>query len=283
MAKYLMFFIALCLLAPITMTAQEQEQERERPNDSFYDREAVEGREPVKLPYVREADILWSKRIWQNIDLRQTINQPLYFPERPTGNNRSLMQLLEDGIREGEIRAYDVDDDSFREEPLDPETLFDDLGRAETYTPEGQTEEETIFIEFSPEEVLIFRIKEEWFVDSRRGVMDVRIIGIAPARLVRDEETGEFLDVFETLFWVPFEDARPMMANTPVFNRRNDAQQTSFDDFFIRRFFDATVYREERPDNRVISEYLDDQLDQLLEAERIQEEIRNMELDLWKY
>ncbi|MFO7997567.1 MAG: gliding motility protein GldN, partial [Bacteroidales bacterium] len=106
---------------------------------------------------------------------------------------------------------------------------------------------------------------------------------LAPARLVRDEETGELRDVFETLFWIPFEDARESLANAPVYNRQNDAQRISFDDFFVRRFFSATVYREQRPDGRVISEYFDDQLDQLLEADQIREEIRNFEIDLWRY
>ncbi|MFP4064429.1 MAG: gliding motility protein GldN [Bacteroidales bacterium] len=281
MAKYLILLSAIGLLFALPGNAQETE--REKPNDSFYQRRSVEERKPIELPFVREADVLWSKRIWQNIDVRMKINQPLYFPETPKGGYRSLMQLLMDSIESGAIRAYSVDDDSFEGEPLDPEQLFRELGRTEDFIPEGETTPQTVVIDFNPNEVFIFRIKEEWFVDARRGVMDVRIIGLAPARLVRDEETGEFRDVFETLFWIPFEDARESLASAPVYNRQNDAQRISFDDFFIRRFFSATVYREQRPDGRVISEYFDDQLDQLLEADRIGEEIRNFEIDLWHY
>ena len=281
MAKYLILLSAIGLL--FSFPGNAQEAERERPNDSFYERRSVEERKPVELPFVREADVLWSKRIWQNIDVRMKINQPLYFPENPSGGYRSLMQLLQDSIESGAIRAYGVDDESFEEEPLDPEELFHDLSRTEDFIPEGETTPQTVVIDFNPNEVLMFRIKEEWFVDARRGVMDVRIIGLAPARLVRDEETGEFLDYFEPLFWIPFEEARESLASAPVYNRHNDAQRISFDDFFIRRFFSATVIREQRPDGRVISEYFDDRLDQLLEADRIREEIRNFEIDLWHY
>ena len=281
MAKYLVILAAIGLMCSLPGNAQEAE--RERPRDGVFERRAVEERKPVELPYVREADVLWSKRIWQNIDVRQTMNQPLYFPEDPAGGYRSLMQLLQDSIMSGAIRAYGVDDESFEEDPLDPEELFRSLGRTEEFTPEGETTPQTVVIDFNPNEVFIFRIKEEWFVDARRGMMDVRIIGLAPARLVRDEETGEFLDVFETLFWIPFEDARESLATAPVYNRRNDGQQISYDDFFIRRFFNSTVYREQRPDGRVISEYFDDRLDQLLEADRIREDIRNFEMDLWHY
>ena len=281
MAKYLVILAAIGLL--FSLPGNAQEAERERPMDGVFERRAVEERKPVELPYVREADVLWSKRIWQNIDVRQTMNQSLYFPEDPSGGYRSLMQLLQDSIMSGAIRAYAVDDESFEGDPLDPEELFRDLGRTETFVPEGETRPQTVVIDFNPSEVFIFRIKEEWFVDSRRGVMDVRIIGLAPARLVRDEDTGEFLDVFETLFWIPFTDARESLANAPVYNRRNDGQQISYDDFFIRRFFNSTVYREQRPDGRVISEYFEDRLDQLLEADRIREDIRNFEMDLWHY
>lgn len=138
-------------------------------------------------------------------------------------------------------------------------------------------------IAFDPSEVYVFRIMEEWFVDARRSQLDVRIIGLSPARLVEDPETGQLTETQDPLFWVPFEEARPVLANAPVHSRRNDARQISFDDYFIRRFFNATVYREERPDNRVILEYIDDPFEQLMEAERIKEEIRNKELDLWHY
>ncbi len=276
-------FVLLCttLLLCLPLLAQER-PEQEPPRSTFYERTEWGERNPAELANVRQADILWSKKVWQRIDVREKMNQPLYFPESPSGDFRSLMQVLTDAIMEGEVRAYDVDDDSFRNDPLDPQQLFEeDLTRMVTFTVEG--EEVTEVIDFDPSDVYIFRIMEEWFIDASRGQLDVRIIGLSPARLVTDEETGELTNVQDPLFWVPFEEAREALANAPVYSRRNDAQQMTFDDYFIRRFFTATIYREERPDNRVIMEYIDDPYEQLLEAERIKEEIRNKELDLWHY
>ncbi len=279
MIKSCILFSIASMMIVTNLFAQAEEQDR--PRNTFYEPKAIAEREPVELPYIREVDVLWSKRVWQRIDVRQKLNQPLYFPETPSGDYRSLMQVLEDAIRAGEIRAYGVDDENFREDPLDPERLFDDLSRIETFVVEG--EEVTEVIDFDPSEVYVFRIMEEWFIDARRGQLDVRIIGLSPARLVTDEDTGELTNIQDPLFWIPFEEARPAFANAPVYNRRNDAPNMSFDDYFIRRFFDATIYREERPDNRVILEYIDDPVEQLLEAERIKEEIRNKELDIWHY
>ncbi len=278
MSKLLLLVSTLCMLLALPIMAQ---QEQDRPRDTFYEQKTVQESKPIPLPPVREADVLWSKRIWQNIDLRQTINQPLYFPLEPTGNYRNLMKVLEDALREGEIRVYDRDDDHFREEPLDAEELFASLGRTETFTDEDG-EVISVEIDFRSSDVLRFRIMEEWFIDKRRSKLDVRIIGLSPSRQAIDPQTGEFLG-WESLFWVPYAEIRELLASAPVYTRNNDLQQISFDDFFIRRIFDSTIYREDRPDNRLILEYIDDPIEQLLEAQRIKEDIRNRELDLWHY
>ncbi len=281
MTRQLIIFSILCLMFAPASIAQAEE---DRPRNTFYDAETriERDRKPVELTYVREADVLWSKRIWQTIDTREPINQALYYPERPAGEFRSLMQVLMDAIIDGKIRAYGVDDEGFENDPLDPAKLFEeDLSQIQTFFVDGV--EEIVEIPFDPSNVLIFRIKEDWFIDSRRGRADVRIIGLSPAMLVRDEETGEYTDIQDPLFWVPFEEARDVLANAIVYNQNNRSQKISMDDFFIRRLFNASVYREERPDNRVIMEYIEDPTERLLEAQRIMDEIRNMELDLWHY
>ncbi len=282
MIKYLLLLpiISMLLIQPV-FSQVVPEEEAPPPRDGFYDRRSIHERSPIELQYVREADILWSLRVWQRIDLRERMNQRLYFPERPSGAYKSLMQVLKEAIIAGDIRAYGVDDDSFQGEPLDPETLFEDLSEQRTFTVEG--EDITQMIPFSTTDVFIFRIKEEWFIDKKRGKLDVRIIGISPARLARDPETRELTELQDPLFWIPFEEARPVLATTPVYNQHNSSQLMSFDDLFIRRFFNARIYREERPDNRAISEYIEEPAERLLEAERIKEKIRNMELDLWHY
>ena len=34
----------------------------------------------IQYPAVSERDVLWSKRVWRAIDMRERINQPMYYP-----------------------------------------------------------------------------------------------------------------------------------------------------------------------------------------------------------
>lgn len=251
----------------------------EQPRDGFYDKLYIEQKEPVSLPYVREADVLYSKRVWQRIDLREKINQTLYYPTSPTDGRRSLTEILYSSIKEGSITAYDGFDDDFTQ-PITPEELERHLGEERTMQTETGRDT-TYFVEFSPEDVTRLHVKEDWFFDSKRSVLDVRIIGICPLRERFDSETGESIG-YEPTFWIYFPEARPILINEAVYNRHSDAHQVSYDDIFIRRMFNGFIYKESNVHDRSIEEYYSG-LDALLEAQRIHEEIRNFEHDLWEF
>ena len=69
---------------------------------------------------LRQADVMWSRKIWREIDLRQKINHPFYYPENDgVGHTildrRSLIDVIYSAIQEGSITAYGnaVRDDEF--------------------------------------------------------------------------------------------------------------------------------------------------------------------------
>jgi gliding motility associated protien GldN len=254
------------------------------PRDGIYDKVWIEEKRPIPLAYVREADVLWKKRVWQMIDLREKINHPLYFPNTTLDERQSLMQVLVSAINEGSIRAYQNDEFTF---PFTPEEIRNTYARVETRTfvrpdPPYDEYDSTITIPLTSDEVIKFRIKEEWFFDSKRSVLDVRILGVAPVRERVDPVSRESLGD-QTLFWVYFPEARNVLVNAEVFNRHNDAQRVSYDDMFLRRMFNSYIYKESNVYDRQIQDYYTNGLDQLLEAERIKNEIRNFELDIWEY
>lgn len=284
MTKCKFFVVLFVTVALFANPLSAQVIEGGTPRDGFYDKVWIEEKRPIPLAYVREADVLWSKRVWQVIDLREKINLPLYFPNTTLDDRQSLMQVLMSAINEGAIQAFQDDEFTLT---FTAEEIRNRYAREETRTltrPEPPYEEydTTFVIPLNPQDVTKYRIKEEWFFDKKRSVLDVRILGLCPVRERIDPATGESLGD-QPLFWVYFPEARNILVNAEVFNRHNDAQRQSFDDLFLRRMFNSYIYKESNVYDRLIQEYIEHGLDQLLEAERIKDIIRNYELDLWHY
>lgn len=280
--KFLFVVFFVSLFASGSLKAQVLEGAT--PLDGVYERVWIEEKRPIPLAYVREADVLWSRRIWQVIDLRERINHALYFPTTTIEDRQSLLDVFLAAINEGSIRAFEDEEFTL---PLTPAEMRNRTTRIDRRflpdpdDPDIEVEVETE-IPLNTQEVTKYRIKEEWFFDSKRSVLDVRILGIAPVRERFDPITGESRGD-EVLFWIYFPEARNVLVNAQVFNRQNDAQRMSFDDLFLRRMFNSYIYKESNVYDRQINEYIEYTLDQLLEAESIKTNIRNYELDLWEY
>lgn len=255
-----------------------------QPLDGVYNKYNTPNREPIPYPPIREADVAWGKYIWRVIDLRQKINLPFYYPTTELKGRQSLMQVIMKGIQEGDITAYSPTDDEFTT-PLTKEDLDKKLNKTITmhltrdYEP--YEEYDTIIpVTFNPADVMKIRVKEYWFFDKQRSVMDVRIIGLCP---VKDEldENGEFKG-YSPLFWIYFPECRKRFANSELYNRWNDAERRTFDDIFFKRQFGSYIYKESNVYDRAISDYTKG-MDGLLEAERVKDELFTKEHDLWEY
>ena len=84
--------------------------------------------------------------------------------------------------------------------------------------------------------------------------------------------------------WLHFPEIRPVLATNDAFNVFNTAERRSYEDFFWKRMFSSFILREENIyNNREISQFLLNGLDQVLESDRITNEIRKFEHDLWDF
>ena len=63
---------------------------------------------------------------------------------------------------------------------------------------------------------------------------------------------------------------------------KNESENKTYEDIFMKRMFASTITKEGNVQNRAIADYMVG-LDAILEAERIKEEIFNLEHDLWEY
>lgn len=254
--------------------------------DKPWIKENTPTRRVVPYTHVREADVMWHRRVWRTIDLREKINHPLYYPIIEIEDRKSLFDVIKMGIKEGTITAYDESSDEF-EMPLTKAEVMEGILRypeiKEQYDEYGDVMEgfaDTVWNDYSSQDIVSYRLKEDWFFDNERSIMDVRIMGICPVRLEYDENMNVKGKV--PMFWIYFPEARYVFANYDVFNRQNDAERRTFDDIFWKRMFNSYAYKRSNVYDRNNRSYLQG-LDLLLEAEKIKEDLFIMEHDLWHF
>ena len=245
-------------------------------------------KKPMPLPTVREADVFWSQKLWRIIDLREKMNQRLYYPTVEIEGKMNLISLLLSGIENGQLTPYDASlDDDFKV-PMSYEQVKASFG-AEATTEEkidfdtGERTMVTIQGEIRPNDIKQYLIKEEWYFDKQNSTLNVRIIGICPIReFVRPGDSPDQVQR-QKLFWIYYPEARPLLSTNIVLNPYNPAKQVSFDDLFIKRTFNSYIVSEENVyNNRSVSSYLVGK-EAMLESKRIENRIFDYEQDLWEY
>ena len=282
-AFFLVLFIAI--LAGINLTSYSQVLEGP-PRDGVYDKTTITQVQPIPYPYLREADVIWTRRIWRVLDMREKMNQPFYFPEKPQNGWRSLVTILMDGLKEGTITAYSSESDQFLV-PLTYKELMEKLNRSDSLKlprPDNPdiTFDTVIKVDFDPSNVKKLKIKEDVYFDRQRSVVEVRILGMCPVVDDIDKNTGE--KRFEkNLFWVYFPECRNLFAKNELFNLKNgSAGRMTYDDVFMKRMFTSYVYKEENVYDRAINEYATG-VDALLESEKAKNSLFDFEQNLWEY
>ena len=84
--------------------------------------------------------------------------------------------------------------------------------------------------------------------------------------------------------YIYYNELRPFLAKQEVFNVKNNASRISFDDLLTwKRDFSSLIYKESNVYDRDIQEYIANSRDQRIESERITENLRKFESDLWEF
>ncbi len=254
--------------------------------ETFYLKENTRNRKPVQYIHERETDIMWSKRVWRTLDLREKFNHPLYYPETAINDRKSLFDVIKQGLMDGEIHAFGnpVFDDEFkvRMGKGEIDSLFVQIDSMDVEDPlnPGTWIRVGVRTDLESRQVKQYWMKEDWYFDRQRSVMDVRIIGLCPLQEKLDPN-GVAIG-YKPLFWIYFPECRGLFARSEIFNTKNDAQRCSLDDMFHKRMFGSFVNKESNVYDRSINGYTTG-LDALLESERIHNEIELTEHDVWHF
>ena len=283
-------FLCTCLTLTLALFASMQLSMAQSPNvlDGAYIKETNLAKRVIPYPHLREADVMYKRRIWQEIDLRQKFNHPFYFPLDPIQDRQNLFDVIREALLvEGSLVAYSAGplgtDDEFTfplsadsiRKILNPVTLvkqYDDFGEVIGTIQQSN--------ELSSDKITRYRIKEDWIWDRQRSERYVRILGIAP--MMEDFDIDGNSVGFRPLFWLYYPECRYVFANSEVYNMFNDAQRRTYEDLFQKRYFSSYIVKEDNSFNRTIVSYARG-LDALAESERIQQELFNLEHDIWHY
>lgn len=313
MKKFTLF--AMMLFAVCFVFAQEDgtdgstlEQPVRTPMEFPWEQVNVsESAEPIAYPPVRQADVMYYWTVWRTIDLREKVNHPLYFPTEVRGTWRSLGQTIFDAIdmsnpehTEGVLPVYSDEMCTF---PYSRDELQNLISQVTTIPQiDLETGEEIgtqeLIIQFEPKEIISYNVKEVWYFDKQYSTFRVQILEIEPIieyerpsnnSSYYDDQEEDMEDVKGNMTkkrvgYIYYNELRPFLAKQEVFNVKNNAARISFDDLITwKRDFSSLIYKESNVYDRDIQEYIANSRDQRIESERITENLRKFESDLWEF
>ena len=252
--------------------------ETSRPVNGFYKQTTLNGAKPFAYPKVNRSNIRFYKRIWRDLDLRDSINRIYATP------GETLMQLIMEAIRTNRLVPYA--DESFRSQLNYRKIMkvFTDSAIVPIFDSVNgeQIGSRTVFNQFNADSVTKFEIKEDIYFDIITGRVVTQIIGIAPVRKLKASD-GELIGE-QHPFWLYFPQCRNLFAAKEVIDPQRELYDESYDDLFAQRNFSSVIVKESNPaDLRIKDQYPNDPDKQKREAERIEKEIDNYKKFMWKY
>lgn len=264
---------------------------------------------------IPDYDIMYKKRLWRRMDLKEKQNRSFF------AYNNEITKLIIGAVKAGVLFPYKNDSlitrmskEEFLENLKMPEYGGDQLSEEEKAM--GFTEDENWGDDsgwgdddtadtgwgdeaatdasatttasadyFFPSDVEVLEIMEDWIFDKRRSRLfyDIQSIKlIIPSHkfpetgLQRQVATFKYKDL-EKLF-------RSMPEEALWFNPQNVAEHKNLADAFLLRLFSARLIKVANPEDSYIADiYNTSPKEGLIASQRIEQELLELEHELWEY
>jgi gliding motility associated protien GldN len=256
----------------------------------------------------RADDIVWSRKVYRIIDMRDKQNYQLYFPVVANEQYRSLFRLILDAALNDSLRAYDkvpreigplyknvIEKDSLPGlfVSCERDTVNNRINKTNLIERDPVTQQ-WIISNFAYKDYVKNQIKflvlEDIFFDKHTSRLYNKIIAIAPIYTLNETNVtlGTSIDTWSyfqssVLCWFLFDELRPFLARQYVIPNGNDTQRLTFDEYFAQRLYSSYLLGESNMTNRMIIQSYVDPEKIKREQQKIETELLNFEQDLWEY
>jgi gliding motility associated protien GldN len=226
-------------------------------------------------------DVDWRRDIYRSLNLEVEENATLYYPVEPIGDKVNLFTLLFRLVLSGDITAYKYNldgNESFTEEnKMEPKTMLENYL---IYYEENNGELVVGNSDVPSAEVMSYYIKESHYYDQRKGTYGKHITAICPVLHRAGDFSAEVTKY--PMFWVNYNDIKPFLAQNRVMaSSLNNVAQTTFDDFFAKGLYKGDIYKTINAKNLAISQYCKDSTEIKKEQEKIEQQLKDFENNLW--
>ena len=270
-----------CLLFSLVLTSQSNILNVKSPEligvKNIDQKQSDEESSFLEYGFIDDRDILWSKIVYEKIDLNEKLDFPLLFPiiDSEDKNRKSLWRVLKENIKDGNIKkVYDSRNSDF----LDGDLISDKDSIIDKYSGQKQDADNTRPQKIAESsDIKQYWIKGMWYFDKRQSEMKYRLLGLMPYGNNMKQEGNQ-----SGYFWIWYPSIREILHKEMVYNDKNNANRISFDQLLISRRFNSYIYKEDNVNgNRAIGDYKKPGLQSILESERIKKEILDFEQDMW--
>jgi len=223
-------------------------------------------------PPTNNGTVSWAKRIWCTIDLQEEVNYPFVYDY--SGDN--FIDVIKKALLADPPRLNAYADEQFTTR-LTPEEIRAILEEYVELTDSFGTPIGAYKRELTTESYKLIHLKEDWYFDKSRSVLDVRIVGLCPLGQALDSKGTNTAVPF---FWIYYPELEPLLQKTPAHTR--SSLNYSLADLFHKRLFGSTILKETN-----IYEPGDQQhtlfLDASLAADRAKAGVEMQEQRLWNF
>ncbi len=275
---FIAFFATSAMAQPTARRAEQQAAAAKTNANNLSTRAQISFPTALQM----DEDVVWRRDIYRELDLNESANAGLYYPEEPIGDQQNLFTYLFKLMLQGRIKVYEyrldgneVFNDSARVKPLE---FLDNYGIY--YERNGRA----LHIDNSDipsRDVTAYYLKESAYYDQASSTFHKKVIALCPI-IRRMDDFGDGATSYP-LFWVKYDDVAPFLSKqTIMVSDLNNAATMSADDYFTKNMYSGKIYKTTNMLGKTLAQIAGEDEEKLTEEQKkIEAEIEAFEKNIY--